>query len=164
MKKYKVFKEVVHTFVAEVEAESEEEANRIAERECDLSVKIDIGKKMDILRNVIESFEKAAMFSVQEFLRGDGLSDEEINMFYDNNLINIPLALRIIEEFSFNSDQDPREYLQGADYSSKYIDYLLSESEEVSEKCLPSEDWDLVGMDPVRTEHKSDMTMQVDED
>jgi len=134
MKAYKVFKEIIYTFVAEVEAESEEEANLIVKKECDSSIKIDIGKKMNILRNVTESLEKTTLFSVQDFLRGECLSDKEINMIYNDNLVNIPLALRIIEEFSFNSDQDPREYLQGENYSNEYINYLFSESEKNSKK------------------------------
>jgi len=32
MKRFKVFKEVIHTFIAEVEAETEEEANNLAEK------------------------------------------------------------------------------------------------------------------------------------
>jgi len=86
-------------------------------------------EKMDILKFVINSLEEATMFSAQDFMRGEGLSEEEINMFYDNNLFNFSLALRIIEEFSDNSDQDPRELLKGEGFSEEEINYILSESE-----------------------------------
>jgi len=90
---------------------------------------INNGEKMDILRFVVNSLEESTMFSAQEFMRGEGLSEEEINMFYDNNLFNFSLALRIIEEFSDNSDQNPRELLEGEGFSEEEINYILSEAE-----------------------------------
>jgi len=98
-------------------------------------IKINNSEKMDLLKSVVSSLEEATMFSAQEFMRGEGLEDEDINRFYDDNLYNFPLALRIIEEFSDNSDQDPKEFLRGEGLSEEEIEYILS-ANETSKKSV----------------------------
>jgi len=90
-------------------------------------------EKMNILRKVISSMEESSFFSAEEFLRGEGLEDFDLQCFYDQGLYSFNLAMRVIENFEEESDQDPREYLLGEGYDDKEIDYILSEQEKNEE-------------------------------